>query len=661
MRVIRWIAGYVLDFFRERVTAEDLGGETIARVLIPSRLKNDILAAVRSAFPKAEFRTYGPRVDLWRVRSLKCDVAIVSMAGGALRERFIGLLSGARHRLLVPSADYWYRFGLPGGVGGWLWGLLDRFILAPAAILWLALLAAWLYATGVVRRSIAAERGETSWRPKQVLAIRLIPSQTFVAFLGRVKRAHPDTRIVALLGSEEGRAEAAATAHRVLSPRTTITARLVRALRGSRFDTVILVGGADYGIQPAYLKAIALSLLPPKAHRFQWELGDPLPGAPLKDAFLRAITARRGEETPGLIARMRLRRAYREEPARGPRIVQIGLTQACNYHCLFCPFHNPTAEKGHRDADLPRMSFEIFARLLGDLKTMGTKMIDICGDGEPFMHPDALDMMALARDMGFDVTLATNAALLSKRRARQLVDIGVRRMHVSFNAATDDVYAKLHPGSPPGMRQRIIDRLSDMAEYAEAEALRPIEVEFSSVLNRLNMHEIPQMVEAARDARAGWFMLILMGPAEGAEELLPRPEDWILIQHDIERAAGRARRWGIQTNLDAIRSSASTAGTRSVYERIPCYIGHEYALVTGDGDVMFCCQCSQPLGNLHEDSFRKIWYSDAYRQARRQARELPQSQEHLPGCECFTACSHVVVNLDVYRKLYGEGALRSVM
>jgi MoaA/NifB/PqqE/SkfB family radical SAM enzyme len=156
-------------------------------------------------------------------------------------------------------------------------------------------------------------------------------------------------------------------------------------------------------------------------------------------------------------------------------------------------------------------------------------------------------------------------------------------------------------------------------------------------------------------------MLILMGPVDGAEELLPRSEDWILIRHDVERALRRARELGIRTNLEAMTLGASAAGTRSVYERIPCHIGHEYALVLANGRAMFCCQCSRPLGNLKKDSFERIWYSEAYRQARRQARELPVTREPLAGCECFTACSHVAANLAVYRRLHGERSLRSVL
>ncbi len=649
--LIAWAAGYVLDFFRERVSAESFRPGEVRQVLVAPGLDAAGLAAAHRLFPGAQFHTPPPPLRLLTVRRLKCEAAIIPMAGGSVRARVIAMLSGARHKLLVPSPDYIYRFGLRRGPAALLWAVVDRFLLAPLALLWLACLAVAMYASGLVRRAAAAERGPELWQPKRILLLRLVPTHTFVRLLEKLRRQYSSAHLTALLAYEEGKDEIGVVADEVITP---AQGGMIAAIRRGDFDTVILAGGADYGLRPSYLKALVLARFAGKAARYQWELGEALPGTPLREAAMRALRGRRRDDRKS-------RRYYSREPARGPAMVQIGLTKACNYHCLFCPFHNPQADRSHREADLPRMSYEMFARLLGELKGMGTRAIDICGDGEPLTHPRALDMIALARELDFDVTLATNAALLTEERAHKLVDLGVRRMHVSFNAATDDVYEKLHPGAPPGTRRRIIERLWEMAEYAERECLRPIEVEFSAVLNRLNMQQIPKMVEAAKEARAGWFMLILMGPAPGAEQLLPRLEDWMLIQSDIDRAAGKAQEWGIRTNLDAIRPGAGAAGTRCVYEQIPCYIGHEYALITADGSVMFCCQCSRPLGNLHQDSFRRIWYSEAYRQARRQARELPQTREHLEGCECFTACSHVVVNLEVYRKLYGEGAVRTVL
>jgi radical SAM protein with 4Fe4S-binding SPASM domain len=653
----------VLDFFRERVSAEDFRNEDIKRVLLATATDDQTLSTLRRLFPQAEFRSAGARTDLWRVRRLRFDVACVSMRGGDARSRLIPLLSGAKHTLLVPSPDYLYRLGLRRGVADIYWALVDRLVLAPIALLWLLLLSVAAYGSGLVWRLRAAERTPPSWRPRRLLLLRLMPTNVFLALLKRLRRDFPGIHLTALLASDEGRAEAKEAASEVMLARRMGLRSLLRRLRRGRFDGVLLAGGADYGLRTSYLRAALAARLVPRAERHQWEIGQALPGRPLWRAFARALLRRdsRWRQAPGLLGRLGLRRHYSREPSAGPPIVQIGIAEGCNYHCLFCPFHSPTAEEGHRDADLPRMSYEVFARLLGDLKRMGTKAIDICGDGEPLMHPEALEMVELARDMGFEVTLATNAALLTDARARRLVDLAVRRMHVSFNAATDDIYQQLHAGAPPGARRRIIARLRAMAEYAEQEGLRPIDVEFSAVLNRLNMQQIPQMVEAAHEARARWFMLILMGPVAGAEDLLPRPDDWILIRGDLDRAAARANELGVNTNLDSIRPGAGAEGTGAVYERVPCHIGHEYALITADGNVMFCCQCSQPLGNLHEDSFPEIWYSEAYRQARQQARELPRTREQLPSCECFTACSHVVVNLEVFRKLHGERALRSVL
>jgi len=656
------LAGYVLDFLRERVTAADFAGERINRVLLAPGLDEAGREAVRWLFPNAELSTFDLGSSLWAVRRLKPDVVCIPMSGGPTRDRLVAMLSGARHKLLIPSPEYVYRFGMRRGALRLCWAVIDRFLLAPLALAWFVMVAAWMHAAGLVARSVPAERN-IAWRPERVLLIRLMPTTTFVSLLRLISRRFPGVWLTAVLASQEGSREVEAAADEVLTPAGGAVA-LARRLRKIEFDTAIIAGGADYGLSLTYLKAwlFALSALRTKA-LYQWEVGDALPGLTLGDSAARARhqARERGRGAASVFGRWVLRRRHAREPARGPAMVQIGLTQACNYHCLFCPFHNPSVDAGHREADQPRMSYQVFARLLGELKRLGTKAVDICGDGEPLVHPEALDMIALARELGFDVTLATNAALLTEERARRLVDLGVRRMHASFNAATDDVYQQLHPGAPAGALARIIERLRAMADYAESEGLRPIEVEFSAVLNRLNMHQLPQMVEAAHEARAGWFMLILMGPAPGAEELLPRPEDWILIRSDIDRAAQRAQQYGIRTNLDAVRQGASAAGTGSVYERIPCYIGHEYALITADGSVLFCCQCTQPLGNLHQDSFRQIWYSEAYRQAREQARCLPQERQPLRECECFTACSHVVVNLDVYRKLFGERALRSVL
>jgi MoaA/NifB/PqqE/SkfB family radical SAM enzyme len=543
--LVRYAVGYVLDFLRERVTAEDFREEEIRRVLVGTGLSAAGLARVRQMFPHAELRTFHRNVSLLRVRAYGAQAAFIPMAGGGIRGRAVCLLSGARHKLLVPSPDYIYRVGMRRGWGALLWAVVDRFLVGPLALLWLGMTGLWLYLSGTVRRAVRAEMGG---------------------------------------GSQGGAGNAVA-----------------RTVRSSR----------------------------------EW--------------------ARRA----------RLRRAYRRPPRRGPKLVQVGLTEACNYRCLMCPFHNPYVDEGHRDSELPRLPKDVFARLLQDLKDLGTEALDICGNGEPLMHPDAIEMIAMAREMGFEVRLATNGALLTEAKARRLVDLGVQRIHVSFNAGTEETYRTMHPGSRPGARTEITARLRDMAEYAEATEQRPVMVEFSAVLTRLNMGEIVEMVESAYEARAAQLMVIPMGPASvvgrarGREGVAPRSEDWPAILREAARAEEQARALGLSTNLQELKVTGSDEGTRSIYERIPCYIGHEFALILGDGSVHFCCYCELPLGNLHEEDFAAIWNSDDYQKAREQARALALTREAPPGCTCFYACSHVWTNIDIHRYLYGERAVRT--
>jgi hypothetical protein len=155
--MLRYMAGYVLDFFRERVTADDFGGQPILRVLLTPGLDESCQEAIRHTFASASFHLIDPRAGLIGIRRQRFDAACIAMAGGPLRARGIGLFSGARHKLLVPSADYLYRFGIRRGPLALAWAILDRFLLAPVALLWFLLVAAWLYLTHLPRRARRAE------------------------------------------------------------------------------------------------------------------------------------------------------------------------------------------------------------------------------------------------------------------------------------------------------------------------------------------------------------------------------------------------------------------------------------------------------------------------------------------------------------------------
>lgn len=662
--LLRHAGGYVLDSLRERVTADDFLGERAARVVFSAHPGAEGVAAIRRLLPSAEMRVLAPGTDLVGLRALRPDVVCLPMTGGGMRGRLLCLLSGARHVLLLPSPDYIYRLGLRRGWAALLWALIDHFLVAPAALLWLLGYGLWAHASGLAAR---AEHANPTGVAK-VVVIQLMPTPSLLALLGRLREKWPGARLSVVHASREVPSGIAEVADRTISTAGLRPLEAVARVRRLAPQVAVLAGGADYGLSPTYLKAALLARLSGARTRWQWELGQDVPGQPLGQAARGNLTTAvrnawklLGEPAWDWLARPWRRRACHRPPRRGPRLVQIGITEACNYRCLMCPYHNPAVDHRHREVDQPRMSYQMYARLLWELRRMGARAIDLCGNGEPLTHPEAMEMIALARELGFELTLATNAALLTEARARRLVDLGLRRMHVSINAGSEEIYARMHPGAAPGAFAAIISRLREMAHYAEASGHRPVEVEYSAVLTRLNQHEVVAMVEAAHRARAGWFSLILMGPVTGQPDLPPRPEDWPAIRQELARAQRRAGELGIRTNLDELRVTTAEAGKVHIYHHVPCYIGQEFTLVLGGGRVIFCCHCSRAMGELTAESFAQVWRSETYREARRLAMALPQTKQPVWECGCFEACSHVGLNLQVHQRLHGKRALRSIL
>lgn len=154
----RQLAGYLLDSFRERVTAADFLGENVRRVLLSPGFNEEAAAAVRRLFPGAQLEVMPANRSVWALRRERYDAAGIAMTGGNTRARLRVLGSGARHLLLLPSPDYSYRLGLWQGPGAWWWALVDGLLLAPLALVWWCLVIGLMYASGLVGRSQRAEK-----------------------------------------------------------------------------------------------------------------------------------------------------------------------------------------------------------------------------------------------------------------------------------------------------------------------------------------------------------------------------------------------------------------------------------------------------------------------------------------------------------------------
>ena len=105
-----------------------------------------------------------------------------------------------------------------------------------------------------------------------------------------------------------------------------------------------------------------------------------------------------------------------------PFFVTMDLTRRCNLRCFGCRCHSPdrpaspTGDTGTRDFPL-----ELFEKVSAELKTLGTRSLCLSGEGEPFLHPQLLDFVSLAKKAGLHLVLLTNGTLLDESAIKSLV------------------------------------------------------------------------------------------------------------------------------------------------------------------------------------------------------------------------------------------------
>jgi radical SAM protein with 4Fe4S-binding SPASM domain len=285
---------------------------------------------------------------------------------------------------------------------------------------------------------------------------------------------------------------------------------------------------------------------------------------------------------------------------------------------------------------LPRPLFEA---LLEDLRSLGARLVEFAGIGEPLLHQDAVALIRAAKEDGLEALLITNGALLTAENCDELVDMRLDTINVSLNAATDDTHERVH-AAPRGDRARIVDMLRRLRQ-ARGDSGKPF-LSVSIVVEKENYQEVRALAEQAIELDLDHVYFAPLGlNAASAQLVMTREEDeeargLVRAADALMRAAGK------RTNAAAFLDRPVEAyWTRDLFSHVPCHIGQLYSRVTGAGDVYPCAAaCERTFGNLAEMRFRDIWRSEAYRQFRREARRLPRARRPVEGCLCWTCGQH---------------------
>ncbi|MCW3844037.1 radical SAM protein [Micromonospora yasonensis] len=322
-----------------------------------------------------------------------------------------------------------------------------------------------------------------------------------------------------------------------------------------------------------------------------------------------------------------------------PTRLQLEVTSACNLRCLMCLVrYRPPVNKL-----AGAMRPELFHRVVDDVP--GLRDLTLQGLGEPLLSPYLMPMIAAAVARDVTVGFNTNATLLTRRRAEELVASGVGWMHVSLDGARAEAYERVRDGADFAT---VVANLAGLVAAKRAAGSDTPWIRVVFVAMRDTVDELPELVRLL--GRVGVDELHVQNlshsfsdadPAGRYAEIRAFTADQALWTGvDAERAAGafahaatEADRLGVRLRLP--RTATPPAGPG---EGPGCSWPWDATYITSTGVVQPCCMVMGDdrvrLGTVGERSFPEIWYGEEYRAFRRRlAGDTPP--EVCQGCSLY--------------------------
>lgn len=324
---------------------------------------------------------------------------------------------------------------------------------------------------------------------------------------------------------------------------------------------------------------------------------------------------------------------------KGPTMVQIDLTFDCTNNCVACWMHSPLLEEQkmpdeHKKTYLPTKRVK---QLVDELYRMRTREILLAGGGEPFMHPDLLEIINYIKAKKMICSLNTSLVQASTEQVKQLAKSGVDNITVSVWAATESTYAKTHPGTKPGTLEQVKQKL--LLLNSTKQTLPAVKI--CNVIFNQNCDEIEQMVEFARQSGVQAVEFTPADPVDDkTDSLMLSPEQQKRTRETFSRMCEKmGSSWKKDVVLfrpqQFLRRLGGTTQTgtydQDIIGKVPCAIGWLFARVNADGQVNFCLKSHKtPTGNILEQSFSAIWNGKKQRELRKLALNMHKTEKHMP-------------------------------
>jgi MoaA/NifB/PqqE/SkfB family radical SAM enzyme len=278
-----------------------------------------------------------------------------------------------------------------------------------------------------------------------------------------------------------------------------------------------------------------------------------------------------------------------------PRTAILYPVYGCNLDCVGCEY---AADNSDGLTFFPERRL---ISLLHELADVGVEGVELCGGGEPTLHPGFAAAVEEGGRRGLRFGLLTNGTAFTERLLERVAR-HLSYVRVTFDAADEAVYSVVRPSKGKSPWPNVLEGFSALLRARRDGSPREVSVKF--LVNRHNRHQIAEAADLALRLGADGiqFKALRHDPAALT------PEETI----DAERAIVDAR---------ACLAPFPVTGTvqKTTMHR-SCKLTPLQVTIDAYGDVFLCCYYTlrrerHTIGSILEQPFRQLWGSRRHREA----------------------------------------------
>ncbi|MBI5788367.1 MAG: radical SAM protein [Candidatus Schekmanbacteria bacterium] len=326
--------------------------------------------------------------------------------------------------------------------------------------------------------------------------------------------------------------------------------------------------------------------------------------------------------------------------AMRPLSVDWELTFRCNLACRICPQELYKAQTGKRQASDEELNIDEMRAVVDDLAQMKVGVITLTG-GEPFLHPQALELISYIKEKKIACNILTNGGVITEKIARHVVESKVDAITFSLDGPRevhDDTRGR------PGSFDKLQQAVSLIQESKKKLCANRPNLAFNCTISALNQSCFAQILGVGcrlqvptinfaylfftnREAVKNTQKLIELQNAKEEDQILPgylKSIDVKILQEQLnilqDKSGQQKQNINILPHLKG-EELFKYFNQDSYSYCNKCFVPWYTSRINPYG-MVYPCSIDNKIGNVRKTPFPQLWNSQAYCNFRRKLKDI---------------------------------------